>query len=85
MGLHDLALAARFCTRLIVLHQGRLLADGAPAEVLDEPTLTRAFGIEALRLHHGGEAWLVPWRLAAAPSAGQPATNHIPNITEASP
>ena len=83
--LHDLALAARFCTRLIVLHQGRLLADGAPAEVLDEPTLTRAFGIEALRLHHGGEAWLVPWRLAAAPSAGQPATNHIPNITEASP
>lgn len=74
--LHDLALAARFCTRLIVLHQGRLLADGAPAAVLDEPTLAQAFGIEALRVHHGGEAWLLPWRLAATPPTDDRPTNH---------
>lgn len=95
--LHDLALATRYCTRLIVLHQGRLLAEGAPAKVLDEPTLAQAFGIEALRLHHGGEDWLLPWRLAAAPASGHRATNspanrsanhranHPPNIPEASP
>ena len=30
VSLHDLGLAARHCTRLILMHQGRLVADGAP-------------------------------------------------------
>lgn len=33
-ALHDLNLAAKFCDRLILINQGRILADGTPGEVL---------------------------------------------------
>ena len=46
-AIHDLALAARYCQRLIVLHQGRLHADGPPAQVLNPALLATVFGIEA--------------------------------------
>lgn len=46
-SLHDLGLAARYCSRLILLDQGRILADGCPAEVLSAENLARGFGITA--------------------------------------
>ncbi|QKJ87017.1 heme ABC transporter ATP-binding protein [Paramixta manurensis] len=39
--LHDLNLAALWSDRLLLLHQGKLVADGTPNEVLTEATLTR--------------------------------------------
>jgi iron complex transport system ATP-binding protein len=47
VSLHDLGLAARHCTRLILLHQGRIHADGPPAEVLTAENLAQVFGISA--------------------------------------
>jgi iron complex transport system ATP-binding protein len=44
---HDLGLAARFCDRLALLEEGRVLAVGAPGEVLSADNLRRAFGIVA--------------------------------------
>ena len=49
-SLHDLGLAARHCTRLVVMHRGRLVADGAPAEVLTDDLLAEVFGIRCQRL-----------------------------------
>jgi len=46
-SLHDLGLAARHCTRLIVLDTGRIVADGAPRAVLTEALLADTFGIRA--------------------------------------
>ncbi|RUO57328.1 ABC transporter ATP-binding protein [Pseudidiomarina insulisalsae] len=46
-ALHDLSLAARFCDKLVLLHEGRLMACGEPAEVLSEANLARAFAIKA--------------------------------------
>ncbi|MGA7673449.1 MAG: ABC transporter ATP-binding protein [Rhizomicrobium sp.] len=48
--LHDLPLAARHCDEIIVLHQGRLAADGPPAAALSDEALARVFGIAALRV-----------------------------------
>ncbi|WP_281953700.1 ABC transporter ATP-binding protein [Pseudophaeobacter arcticus] len=45
VSLHDLGLAARHCTRLILLAEGGILADGTPAQVLTPDLMARAFGI----------------------------------------
>jgi len=47
VSLHDLGLAARHCTRLLMMHQGRLVADGRPSEVLTEANLRTIFGVRA--------------------------------------
>jgi ABC-type cobalamin/Fe3+-siderophores transport system ATPase subunit len=46
-ALHDLALAARFCSRLILLHQGKIHAQGKPADVLNAQNLAEVYGIDA--------------------------------------
>ena len=42
---HDLSLAARFSDRLLLMHDGRILADGSPQEVLKEEHLRTAFQV----------------------------------------
>jgi iron complex transport system ATP-binding protein len=46
-ALHDLTLAADFADRVLVLHEGRLLADGPPDTALTETVLARAFRVQA--------------------------------------
>ncbi len=41
---HQLNLVARFADRLVLLDQGRVAAEGSPAEVMDGPTLERVYG-----------------------------------------
>jgi iron complex transport system ATP-binding protein len=55
--LHDLSLASRFCDRLVVLKQGRVIAQGAPDEALSDATLAEGFGIAPLRDAHTILAW----------------------------
>lgn len=45
--LHDLTLAARFCDRVLVMADGELKADGAPAAVLTPDLLAHVYGIAA--------------------------------------
>jgi iron complex transport system ATP-binding protein len=47
-SLHDLGLAARHCTRLIVMSEGRIVADGPPRDVLTEALLAEVFAIRCL-------------------------------------
>jgi iron complex transport system ATP-binding protein len=42
---HDVNLASRFADRLVVLERGRVVAAGAPREVLAAPATARAFGV----------------------------------------
>ncbi|WP_428482286.1 ABC transporter ATP-binding protein [Pyruvatibacter mobilis] len=44
VALHDLALADRFCDRVIVLAQGRVIAQGRPRIILEAGVLARAYG-----------------------------------------
>lgn len=45
-SVHDLGLAARHCTRLIMLETGRIAADGPPRDVLNDTLLARVFGVQ---------------------------------------
>ncbi len=47
LTIHDLALAARIADRVVILHRGRVVADGTPEEALTPTTLREVYGIEA--------------------------------------
>jgi iron complex transport system ATP-binding protein len=53
--LHDLTLAADFADRVLVLAQGRILADAPPDQALTEATIARAFHVTA-RIDRTGAA-----------------------------
>jgi len=46
-ALHDLSLAARFCTRLVLMNHGKLVAEGEPIDVLTPENLAQVYGISA--------------------------------------
>ncbi|MBV7243613.1 ABC transporter ATP-binding protein [Streptomyces sp. MW-W600-10] len=50
--LHDLNLAAAYCDRLYVLHRGRIVAGGPPAEVLSPELVRTVFGVTCTHLTH---------------------------------
>jgi iron complex transport system ATP-binding protein len=45
---HDLALAARFADRVVMMERGRLVADGAPRAVLTAERIASVFGVAAV-------------------------------------
>lgn len=45
MVAHELNLAAKFCSRLLLIGDGKILADGVPLEVMDSDHLTRAYKV----------------------------------------
>lgn len=56
--LHDLSLASRFCDRLVVIDEGRVVADAAAGEALTDDVLRSVFAISARRLENS----VVPWQ-----------------------
>ncbi len=50
--LHDLNLAAQYADQVLMLHQGRPVASGTPAEVLTPDYIQLGFGIEVELLAH---------------------------------
>ena len=51
VSIHDLGLAARHCTRLILLGEGGIAADGPPDAVLTPDNLARIFHVSAHYAH----------------------------------
>ena len=51
--LHDLTLAARFADRVLVMADGRLVADGNPRTVLSPSLIADVFGVEAVIVDAG--------------------------------
>ena len=48
MVLHDLELAGRYAHHLIAMHDGRIVAQGSPAEVVTEKLVAEVFGVDAV-------------------------------------
>lgn len=47
-SIHDISLAARYCTRFILLGDQNLLADGKPEEIINDPLFSKVFNIEIM-------------------------------------
>ena len=45
-AIHDLQMAARYCDRLVLMKDGKVLAQGPPEEVLIPELLERSFGVK---------------------------------------
>jgi iron complex transport system ATP-binding protein len=52
LTIHDLTLAARIADRIVILQDGKIAADGAPADALTPAILRSVYGIDA--------EWLTP-------------------------
>ena len=46
-AIHDVTLAAQYCHRIALLHQGGILVEGTPQEVLSPETIRTVYGVEA--------------------------------------
>ena len=47
VALHDLNIAAYYCDRLCLMEQGRIVAQGTPAQVLTPATIWQVYGVRA--------------------------------------
>jgi iron complex transport system ATP-binding protein len=59
--IHDLAFAARFMDRIVLMHEGAVAGEGSPQDILSPERLDRVYRIDALRGEHDGRKWLLPW------------------------
>jgi iron complex transport system ATP-binding protein len=62
--LHDLTLAAHYCRRLQLLHQGKTLAEGTANEVLSDENLATAYAIVANNKRN--TPFSLPWQRLAS-------------------
>ncbi len=46
-AIHDLNMAARYCDRLVLLNEGRVIVEGLPEQVLTPETIESVFGVRA--------------------------------------
>jgi iron complex transport system ATP-binding protein len=60
--MHDLTLAAQYADRMLLLDEGRIVADGVPAEVLTEPLIARHYGATIEVVGVGDRIAVVPAR-----------------------
>lgn len=70
--LHDLAMAARFCDRLLLIHEGTLVADGAPPTVLTAENLHACYDIRAWTGTIEDQPVVVPLARSSPPGAAKP-------------
>ena len=59
---HDLALAARFMDRLILIDRGRVVAEGRPGDVLSATNLERVYRITARPANPSRNPLVSPWQ-----------------------
>jgi cobalamin transport system ATP-binding protein len=64
-AMHDLSLAGQYADRLILLDQGTVVADGAPAEVLSEERIGALYGADVRIVRDGDDVFVLPRRGSA--------------------
>ena len=54
LSLHDLSTASRYADHVILLHQGKVFAEGKPAEVLNAENIREVYGVNAAVVDDNG-------------------------------
>ena len=54
IAIHDLYLASKYCDRLILLNEGRIIQDGPPVKVLRQDILEKVYGVQ-IKIFHDQE------------------------------
>jgi iron complex transport system ATP-binding protein len=82
LAVHDLNLAARFADRIVVLHRGRVVADGRPREVLSPQLLLEVWGVVSeLRYDARSQLpYLIPRAAASEVPLPHPTTTPLPRV-----
>jgi len=59
---HDVNLAANYCTHALLLHEGKVVASGAPADVLSPERLEPVYGVKLAEARVGDaeQRWVFP-------------------------
>jgi iron complex transport system ATP-binding protein len=60
MANHDINLLTRFCDRIILLHEGHIISDGRPEEVITAENIKKVFGIEVEMVTSNGIPYVLP-------------------------
>lgn len=61
-AIHDLNLAARYCHRLLILKDGRVIGSGTPSSLLTSGMVCAVYGVEAAVKDEMGVPYVVPIR-----------------------
>jgi len=77
--LHDLNLAARYCDRLILLHNNRILATGGPDDVITQENIRAAFRANVMVKKHPVTGYIYVTLLNALEPAG-PSNGHTAHL-----
>jgi iron complex transport system ATP-binding protein len=64
--LHGLTNAAHYCDRMVLMDQGRIVAEGEPAQVLTPAALQEVYGVAA--------------KVDSHPATGRPRISFIPQV-----
>lgn len=75
-AVHDLKTAVRFCTRLILMKDGRIIADGTPEAVVTQENLSEAYGVNAL-VYKNRISGLVDFHIPGQASKGRSIRVHV--------
>jgi iron complex transport system ATP-binding protein len=59
---HDLNLLAKYCDKVMILSQGKIVAFGRPEEVITSEMVEQVYGVEVVILKEGGDIYAIPRR-----------------------
>jgi transcriptional repressor NrdR len=59
---HDLNLLAKYCDKVMILSQGKIVAFGRPEEVITSEMVEQVYGVEVVILNEGGDIYAIPRR-----------------------
>ena len=62
VAIHDLNLAARYCERIVMLHEGIIFSAGTPREVFTPENIASVYGVDASVREDEGTLHIIPKR-----------------------